>query len=91
MTTATLTATPDDPHGVRRRYQAEGFDALTAALEQRGPIKPAPYFEATTGPTSRRRNRVPRADLDVILSDAYLDYLLGNRKTRPTAAERLAA
>lgn len=89
--TATLAFPDDDPNGVRHGYEAEGHAATTAALQLNGPIKPAPYFADTTGPTSRRRNRVPRADLDVILSDAYLDYLLGNRKTRPTAAERLAA
>lgn len=76
MTTAALAFPDDDPHGVRHGYEAEGLDAVLGALELNGPIA---------------RRTVPTADLDLILSDAYLDYLLGVRATRPTAAERLAA
>lgn len=46
----------------------------------------SPDLYERSGPVRRRRARVPRADLDVILSDAYLAYLLGVRTTRPTAA-----
>lgn len=82
---ATLAFPDDDPHGVTRGYQAEGFDVTAAALELNGPLAPVPYFADPAAPAPRRT--VTSADLDLILSDAYLDYLLGARATRPTTPD----
>jgi len=66
----------DIPSDVTRRYQAEGSDALRDALAGNGPIA---------------RRTVTDADLDVILGADYLDWVLGNRPTRPTTTADQAA
>lgn len=87
--TTTLAFPGEDP---TRRYQAEGFDALTAALELNGPLAPVPYFaDAAPLPTRRRRTRISRAHLAVVLSEPYRLWVM-NEGPRPTlAAEQLAA
>ena len=81
--TTTLALPDDDP---TRRYQSEGLDAMTAALDLNGPIKPVPYVTDA----SESAESVRRAALDVplrvcvITSRPYLDWVLGNRPTRPT-------
>jgi len=82
--TATLAFPGDDP---TLRYQAEGLAAMTAALELNGPLAPVPYITDASEPAESVR----RAALDVplrvcvITSRPYLDWVLGNRPTRPTA------
>lgn len=63
MTTTTTLAFPDDDP--TRRYQAEGFDALTAALDLNGPLKPVPYItdSVLTSDQVRLLRQADRGDL----------------------------
>lgn len=65
----------DIPTATTLRYQAEGLDAVRDALAGNGPIA---------------RRTVTDADLGVILGADYLDWVLGDRATRPTTADQAA-
>lgn len=89
MTTTTLppAADPGDvSSATTRRYEAEGQAAVSAALECSGPIKPVPYHADACEPAESIRRTALDVPLRVcvITSRPYLDWVLGNRPTRPT-------
>jgi len=78
---ATLAFPDDDPQGVRHGYEREGLDAILRALDA------IPSVEAAQADEQRRRAalRVP-LPVPVILSERYLNWVIGVRGTRPTTA-----